>query len=152
MEQSVVSIWRISNKNYGYQGSSELPWLAILHEYCHTVSRINNVHERRLLEALHLENSFTLYHVSLPLADFNVNSFTVLNNYHGYNSFQWVLWVKANYWTLGSSWKPKLAIGVRNKNGLGDCSLTLQPHSVKADDQLGQWLSKGILDLGLKDF
>lgn len=87
MQQSTVSKCQSSNKIYGYQGSSERPWLAILHAYCLTLlSEVNTVHERRQLQALHLEDSWTLHHVSLPLDNFNLNPFTVPNQ--GYNSFQ----------------------------------------------------------------
>lgn len=141
MQQSTISMWQSSNKIYGYQGSSELPWLAILHADCLTLlSEVNTVHERGQLEDLHLEDSWTLLHVSLPLDNFNLNPFIVPN--HGYNSFQWVLWILANYWTWGLSWKPTVAIGVRNKGGLGDCSLTLQPHSES------RWLAGAVAEQG----
>lgn len=74
----------------------KLPWLAIHYVCCHTsffgkVSAIRDSTGKEQLEDLYLELSWTLLHVPLPLADFNLYPFIAVNCNCGYNSFQSVL-------------------------------------------------------------
>lgn len=50
--------------------------------------------------------SWTLLCVSLPLADFNLYPFPVLNYNRENNSFQFILWVLVNYQTWWWFWEP----------------------------------------------
>lgn len=75
---------RSPNKNSRYQGSGELPYLAILHAYYHTqlMGKVSTVHDptgRGQLEALHSELSQAQPYVLLPLADYNLYPFAVIN-------------------------------------------------------------------------
>ena len=116
---SVVSLWLSSNKNFGHQSLWELPWLAVLHVYCHTllpeVSTVHSSTRRGQLGVSCLEHSWTLPYVSLSLANSNLVPFTVgncktlyftvINHNCENNDFQWVLWVLlVNYRTQGWSW------------------------------------------------
>lgn len=76
-----------------------------------------------LLRALYAELSWLLPLASLSLVYFSQYSFAVINCNHEYSSCQWPLWL-LNYQTWRWSWW--LAIGVRNKGHVKDCSLTLQ--------------------------
>lgn len=87
-----MSLWPRPTKNAGHQSPGELPWLAILYAYCHTLFQggVHTVHcstERGQLEALWLELSWTLPYMSLPMFDLNLYPFAVINHSCEYNSF-----------------------------------------------------------------
>lgn len=98
-------------------GLSELSWMSLLWVYCVTLmTRKQSCPDwirRGETEAPCL--ILSLPYKLLPLVDFNLNHFPVINHNCKFNSFQWVVWeVLVNYQTQGLFWEhPEFAVGVR---------------------------------------
>lgn len=109
-----------------------LPWLNVLHVYCHTLllGKVCTVYASTRggqLEALSMELFWTLPYVSLPSTDFNLYLiFAVIDHCHEYNAFfDSCESFKQTIRPEGGLGTSELAVAVINEGGLGD-SKTLQ--------------------------
>lgn len=105
-----MSLWQSCKKDHETQGSYELPWLSILHAYCHTwLPESNAIHKstgRGQMEVLALELSCTPSCASRLLADFNLYLFNIINHNFQCYGIQWVPWLLlVNSWNWGWSWR-----------------------------------------------
>lgn len=86
-------MWLTPNKNPGHQDLVELPWLTVLCVHCHTslLGEASIVHTMPLGEnnwKLSVPGlSCTLPYAPIPVADFNLYSFTMVNCNHESISF-----------------------------------------------------------------
>lgn len=74
------------NKNSRHQSSGDLPWMAVLRVYCHTLIP-GGYHTLRTMAAFAFGTLADLPYASLPFVDLNMYFFSVINHNYEYDSF-----------------------------------------------------------------